>query len=356
MIDESIMIQGIALLTMLLAGTYLLTYVFWAYPNVGLGLIIVVPGIYIANTAIGYLYFRLVKNKTMLGKILTLTATLLVTLFFYSEHYGSNRHIPVLFRMLSGDFGNVAWARENTRTDDMQTVSDELFEFQLERVQQNTPLSSAAELWLFTRDLSSGTEYRIRLDDVMNEAELPRGSNVLTPYWSSIQSIDEATQRYLLTTTSDFSSRRRWVFEINMENQTANLLEQIHVAMLGRTDDDKFIAHLYMVNFFDDENRSVRLAMRDVETGERIHIPIDIDVAEIAVRNFDSGWDLLRPAVWATDEETSRGYVTQPPKWVVEIVLTDTPMVYTVLLREGFLVSGRKFELDMNLRKMRELL
>ena len=60
----------------------------------------------------------------------------------------------------------------------------------------------------------------------MNGADIPIGSdNLFTPYWLNIQTVDETGQRYLVTTTSDFTVSQRWVFEIDMELRTATLLE-----------------------------------------------------------------------------------------------------------------------------------
>jgi hypothetical protein len=174
-------------------------------------------------------------------------------------------------------------------------------------------------------------------------------------FWSTMQPVDRVDKGYLLTTTSAYAPVRRWVFELNMETQTVSLLEQIHVGMLARTEDDKFIANLYMVNFFDNERRSVRLVMVDTTTREIIQIPIEIDVAEIIVQNFDHSWVLISPAVREIDEETGISYVVQPPKRVVEVIPTDVHEIYFVILREGFLVIERNFELDMNTRTMREL-
>jgi len=332
-------------------------YLSWAYPNVGLGQIIVVPMIYIINTAIGYLYFRLVKNKRMLCNVLVLIVTLLATSLMYAEQYGPHRGTPALFRMVIGDFGHSNWTRESIRTDTMQTTADGLFEYQMERVVRSTPLRSNTELWLFVRKISSGEEHRIRLDDAMNEnlSSPPSSPSSTSFYWSTMQPVDWEAYTYSLTTTSTFATVRRWVFELNMETQTVNLLEQIHVGMLGRTDDDQFIADLYMVNFFDGENRAIRILMRDTETGERIQIPIDIDASEVVIRNFNHGWSLLRSAVWATDEATGSRYVAQQAERVVEIMPTDVAGVYIVLLREGFIARDRTFELDMNTGIMREM-
>jgi len=335
----------------------LLFYLFWAYPNVGLGLIIMIPMIYIVNIAVGYSYFRFVKNKTMRGKILVLLATLLITSLLYAEHYGQNSGTPALFRMLGGDFGYTSWTREYVKVDTLQTTSDGIFEYQLEQIHRSTPLRSNTELRLFVRDLSTGAEYRIRLDDVMDEARLRQPSMTYGQdvFWSTMQPVDRVDKGYLLTTTSAYAPVRRWVFELNMETQTVSLLEQIHVGMLARTEDDKFIANLYMVNFFDNERRSVRLVMVDTTTREIIQIPIEIDVAEIIVQNFDHSWVLISPAVREIDEETGISYVVQPPKRVVEVIPTDVHEIYFVILREGFLVIERNFELDMNTRTMREL-
>ena len=334
-----------------------LFYLFWAYPNVGLGLIIIVPKIYIINTVLVYLYFQFVKKKTMPTRILVLMVTLLVTSFFYAEHYGQNRSTPVLFRMLSGDFGDTSWSRERITTDTVQVTSDGIFEYRLEQVHRSTPLGSNTELRLFVRDLNLDTEYRIRLDDVMNEDRVllhsrPHGRDF---FWSTMRPSDGVEQRYLLTTTSTYAPVRRWVFELNMETQTASLLEQIHVSMIGRTEDDNFIAHLYMVNFFDNENRSVRLVMVDTETREIIHIPIEIDVTQIIVRNFDFGWDMSSYAVWATNEETGQRYLAEPARRIVGMMPTGVPERYIVILREGFLAEERRFELDMYTRTMSEL-
>ncbi|MCL2420433.1 MAG: hypothetical protein FWD03_01115 [Defluviitaleaceae bacterium] len=324
---------------------FMLFYLFWAYPNVGLGMILVIPMIYIINTAVGYTYFRFVKNKATWGKMLVLIATLLITSLLYSEHYGPNRSTPVLFRMAGGDFGDVNLVREHVRTDTLQITDNGLFEYRLEQVHRSTPFWSTTELRLFVRNTNTGAEYHIRLDDVMNEARLPRpGSSSAPAHWITMQATDETQQLYKLTTTSAYAPVRRWVFELNMEAQTVSLLEQIHVSMLGRTEDDQFIADLYMVNFFDDPNRSIRLVMRDTETREMIHIPIEIDVAEVLVRNFDWGWDLL-------EEVDAIG----PTNRVVWVMPTDVPKVYTVVLREGFLVRERRFELDMNAKVMTEL-
>jgi len=329
----------------------------WAYPNVGLGLIVLLPMIYIINTAVVYLYFRFAKNKTMFGKILVLLATLLVTSFMYSESYGENRGVSVFFRMLHGDFGHTSWTRESVRIDNAQITHDGILEYHLERVHRSTPLQSSPELRLFARDLRTGAEYHIRLDDVMNETQLPsptvtHGRDV---FWSTMRNVGEIEQKQLLITTSSFDPVRRWVFELDMETQIASLLEQIHVGSLGRLEDDIFIAHLYMVNFFDNPYRSIRLAMTDTETWEIIQIPIAINAAEVIVQNFDFNWSMISPAVWAMDEETGERYLAQPPKRVVGVELTDLRRVYYVILREGFLESERRFELDMNTRTMTEL-
>lgn len=336
---------------------FLFFYLSWAYPNVGLGQIIVVPVIYIINTVIGYLYFRFVKNKSVFCKILVLIITLIVTSFVYSEQYGPNRSTPVLFRMLSGDFGNSNWTRESLSTDTIQTTADGIFEYQMMRVRRNTPISSSTELWLFVRNISSGDEYNIRLDNVMNENLLspPSSPSSTSFYWITMHPVDEAGQMYSLTTTSTFATVRRWVLQLNMETQAVSLLEQIQVGMLGRTDDDKFIADLYMINFFDGENRSIRLVMKDAETGATAQIPIDIDASEVVIRNFNHGWNLISPAVWATDEITGRGYVAQQPKRVIEIMTTDVKDMYIVLLREGLILRDRTFELNMNTKTMREI-
>jgi len=332
-------------------------YFSWAYPNVGIEWIIVVPAIYIINTAIGYLYFRFVKTKSILCKVLVLIVTLVVTSFVYSEHHGPNRGTPVLFRMLSGDFGNSGWTRENINTDTMQITADGIFEYQTKWVRLNTPFRASAELWLLVRNISSGDEYSIRLDNVMNENLLSSPSSPLTSsfYWITMQLVDGEEQIYSLTTTSTFATARRWVFELNIDTQVVNLTERTHVGLLGRTDDDKFIANLYMINFFDCENRNIRLVMRDTGTGETIQIPVDIDVSEVVIQNFNHNWSLISPAVWATDEATGRGYVAQPAKRAVDIAPTDIMDIYIVLLREGFIVRNRTFELNMSTGTMREI-
>ena len=321
--------------------TFILLYVylFWAYPNTGLALMPISLIIYGINAVVVYSYFRAIQNKTWRGKVLVLAITLLVTLFMFSESYGQNRSTPVLFRMLRGDFGDSSWTREHIRTDTAQITSDGFFEYRLEQVYRSTPLRTNTELKLVVRNLSTKVEYRIRLDDVMGEDSLPRLSmpHNRDYFWSTMQPADEMGQIYLLTTTSEYSIPRRWVFRVDMETQTVGLLEPIHVGMIGRTADDRHIAYLYMVNFFD-ENRSVRLAMRDRITAEIIPIPIDIDVTEVIVSNFGSDWFRLQPS--------TRG---------VEITLTNSRRVYTVVLQEGFLERERRFELNMNTRTMREL-
>jgi len=82
---------------------FLLWLLLWAFPNVGLALIIQIPMIYITNTTIVFLYFRLVKNKKRRGKILVLFITLILTLLLYSEHYGANSGTPILFRLFTGN-------------------------------------------------------------------------------------------------------------------------------------------------------------------------------------------------------------------------------------------------------------
>ena len=327
----------------------LLYYFFWAYPNVGIGLIIIVPMIYSINIVVGYLYFRFVKNKTVRGKVLVLIATLLVTSFLYSEHYGHKSGTPVIIRMINGDFGDYSWSRETVRTDTEQVTDDGIFAYRLERVHRYTPLRSNIELRIFARNLNSGTEYRIRLDDVMDEGRLPLPSiTSRASFWSTMQSIDEGA-RYLLTTSPSFAPARRWVFELNMEMQTVSLLEQIHVSMLGRTGDNNFITRLYMVNFFNNKPRSVRLAMADTATREIIYIPIEIDTAQIVIQNFDSGWDMISSA------ETGQRYVSQSARRLVGILPTDVQKTYLVVLREGFLAKERTFELNMNTRTISEI-
>jgi hypothetical protein len=333
----------------------LLFYYFaWAYPNTGLALIVVVPLIYIINTAIGYIYFRFVKNKRMPGKVFVLLLTLIATSLLYNESYGQNRHTPILFRMLGGDFGYTSWTREVVRTDTKQISDDGIFEYQMKRARRFSPLRSNTELWLLMRNINSDGEHSIRLDNVMNE-DLPPPSSRRGGYWSTMQAADSVGQIYLLSATSTFAVARRWVFEIDMKTQSADLLEQIRVGMLGRTKDDRYIAHLYMANFFDGENRAVRLVMRDTETGNTSQIPIDIDVSEAVAQNFNHGWDLLSPAEWLEDKETGQRYMSQAPKRAVEIMLTDMPEIYIALLREGFITRDRRFELDMNIGIMKEL-
>ena len=83
----------------------LLFYLLAVYTNVGLGLIIVIPMIYIINTALVFAYFWLARNKTWCGKALTMLFTLIITLALYSEHYGPNRHTSMLVRLLVSIFG-----------------------------------------------------------------------------------------------------------------------------------------------------------------------------------------------------------------------------------------------------------
>jgi len=329
------------------AFVLLLLYFLWVYSNVGLALIVVLPMIFIVNNVIVFLYFRFVKKKALWSKIFVLLVTLLLTSVMYSEHYGANHNIPAFFRMLNGDFGNSSWTQEHVSLDDMQLSDDGLFEFQTRRIQRNTPLSSNSELWIFIRNLTTGEEVDIRLDEVMDETEVPRAS-VSRSGWATLQPIDENQQSILLTTTSNFYLQRRWVFELNTANQTAELLEQIHVGAALRVD-DYFRSHLYMVNFFD-ENRSIRLVMIDLKTDEIIQISIDIDVNEVVINGFNQDWDFLSPVVRNRD-----GEIIEPAKWVIGIEPTDVPRVYTVVLREGLLINERVFELDMNTSTIHEL-
>jgi hypothetical protein len=230
--------------------------------------------------------------------------------------------------MMSGDFGYTSLTREGTGTEAAQITNDEAFEYRLEKIYRSTMFRSSAEFWLVAKNLRTGDEHRIRLDDVMNESQLPTpptvyGRNV---FWSTMQIAGETEQIYLLTTTSSYSPGRRWVFEVNMKTQTVSLLEQIHISIFVRTEDDNYIAELYMVNFFDGENRSVRLVMTDTKTREEIHIPIEIDAAEI---DFDM-------------------YLAQPVRQVADITPTGIQRIYYVVLREGFVANERIFELDMN--------
>ena len=77
----------------------LLFYLLWEYSNVGLGLIVVIPMLFIINFALVFLYFNFVKNKKLRGKILILLSTLLITLTLYSEHYGAYASTPIIIRL-----------------------------------------------------------------------------------------------------------------------------------------------------------------------------------------------------------------------------------------------------------------
>jgi hypothetical protein len=86
-----------------------------------------------------------------------------------------------------------------------------------------------------------------------------------------------------------------------------------------------------------------------------IYIPIEIDVTEVIIQNFNPGWNLLSPVVRATDEATGHVYVVQPPKYVVGFESSDEHEVYIMILREGFLVRERRFALDLETKIIREL-
>ena len=79
----------------------LLGFLLLIFRRVGLGLIIDLPMIYIINTSLVFFYFHFAKNKKLLGKALTLLATLILTLPLYSEHYGPNSNTPMLFRLFT---------------------------------------------------------------------------------------------------------------------------------------------------------------------------------------------------------------------------------------------------------------
>ncbi|MCL2855263.1 MAG: hypothetical protein FWE21_06560 [Defluviitaleaceae bacterium] len=315
----------------------LLFWFLWAYPSVGLGMIFTLPFIYLINAALGHLYFRIVKNRKKWHMVLVLLATLLITSYMYSEHYGQNRNTPVLFRMFRGDFGHTGWVRENRMTDDVQTTANRAIRYRMERIVRTTPLRSRTEFWLLAENMETGENHRIRLDEAFREPISRFGSWSSPQRWSVMQPIDETGQLFQLTTTSDFATLRRWRLEINLHTGTARLTDAIHAPMISRTYDNRFVYGLYLSNFFNDKNPSIRLVVRDLATSAVADIPIQIDAAEVLVDNFD--WD------WGSG---SFGRI-------VSLVPASEFGVYDMLLHQGFLHAERRFSLDMNTKTLTPL-
>ena len=239
-------------------------------------------------------------------------------------------------------------AEERIRTDTLQRIADDLFDYQLELVNlgQGNIHASAR---LLMRNVETYEEIRIPLDDIDMRPLISFTTPNNSYAWIKLEPTEQAAfntptwdEIYTYPQHAAISIAHQWIFEINVKEEAITLLQHLYRVYLPRArvdyDFSPYLLKLYFYNFNQHDKSltpSMKLHVSEFqESREWIFSMIDAnDVILEDLAEFSSG---------------SQADFTR-------VETTNHSGVYIITLNDQLLVNERRFKLDIKNEMLSEI-